>query len=136
MPIIRAKTKVIKYSLTTNVYVLYFFVLGGIVGAQDMLTEADWQKANIRSVVNAAIEPHVDGGHRFTVEGPSVDLTAQQGLGLSLAVHELATNATKYGALSVEKGYVIIRWTVEADRDRRRPACHAASMHTQVRSSA
>lgn len=83
--------------------------------AQDMLTETNWQTADIRSVVEAAIEPHIDGGQRFTVEGPSVDLTAQQGLGISLAVHELATNATKYGALSNETGHVTIRWSVETE---------------------
>ncbi|KQT46363.1 hypothetical protein ASG43_12140 [Aureimonas sp. Leaf454] len=83
--------------------------------AQDMLTETDWQKADIRSVVEAAIEPHADGGHRFAIEGPPVDLTAQQGLGISLAVHELATNATKYGALSNEEGRVTISWSVDAD---------------------
>ncbi|RIX98693.1 sensor histidine kinase [Aureimonas flava] len=83
--------------------------------AQDMLTETNWETTDIRDVVQAAIAPHTDGGNRFTVEGESVDLTAQQGMGLALAIHELATNAAKYGALSNASGNVEISWETGGD---------------------
>ncbi|WP_224008063.1 PAS domain-containing protein [Aureimonas sp. SA4125] len=79
--------------------------------AQDMLTKSDWEVSQIRDVVEAATAAHADGPERFSFDGPSVSISAQQSLGLSLAVHELATNATKYGALSVDEGRVSISWT-------------------------
>lgn len=84
--------------------------------AQDMLNETGWESSPISDVVAAAIEPHRDGGERFVVGGSSGQLTPQQGMGLSLAVHELATNATKYGALSSDAGKVLISWTITADQ--------------------
>ena len=86
-----------------------------LAAAQDSLTQYNWEKASIRDVVAAAILPHADGDHRINATGPDLDLTAQQGLGLSLAIHELGTNATKYGALSAEDGHVEITWDVEED---------------------
>ncbi|KQT54088.1 hypothetical protein ASG43_00150 [Aureimonas sp. Leaf454] len=81
--------------------------------AQDMLTESNWETAEIGTVVSAAISPHVDGGKRFEIIGPSVQLTAQQGMGLALAIHELATNAAKYGALSNEGGRIRVAWALD-----------------------
>jgi PAS domain S-box-containing protein len=86
--------------------------------AQDMLTESNWETADVRNVVSAALAPHLNGDCRFTIEGPSADLTAQQGMGLALAIHELATNATKYGALSSDGGHVMVSWTIEGGRFR------------------
>lgn len=85
--------------------------------AQDMLTETRWETADIGEVVAASIAPH-DGGSRFVLEGPPADLTAQQGMGLALALHELATNAAKYGSLSNAVGTVAIRWDRDGDRIR------------------
>lgn len=84
--------------------------------AQDMLTETNWKASNIQEVVDAAIAPHRDRPDAFRVTGESLDLTPQQAMGLSLAIHELATNAIKYGALSVEGGSVEISWQAESDR--------------------
>jgi two-component sensor histidine kinase len=81
--------------------------------AQDMLTETNWEAADIRAVVQAAVAPHLDGGERFVIGGPAADVTAQQAMGLLLAIHELATNATKYGALSTESGQVLLSWTID-----------------------
>lgn len=84
--------------------------------AQDILTEHRWETADIQEVVEAAIAPHTDGGHRFVITGENLDLTAQQSMGLALALHELSTNATKYGALSNEHGTVNISWRTNDDR--------------------
>lgn len=79
--------------------------------AQDLLTGMSVTAAEITAITNAALAPHRDGADRIVLDGPSVYLSAQQALGLSLAVHELATNATKYGALSVPQGRVDITWS-------------------------
>ncbi|TFF17863.1 histidine kinase [Jiella endophytica] len=83
--------------------------------AQDMLTDTNWEVADIGNVVEAAVSPHRDHPHRFTIDGPEHDLTAQQALGLSLALHELGTNAAKYGALSTDGGVVDLRWSVSGE---------------------
>ena len=79
--------------------------------AQGLMTELG-DTADIVTVVARSIEPHHDGTDRFVTEGPSLALTAQQAVGLSLVVYELATNAAKYGALSVDTGRVSVRWQV------------------------
>ena len=87
--------------------------------AQDMLNETGWEASPIEDVVAAAIAPHHDGAGastgRFSLGGSPGQLTPQQGMGLSLAVHELATNAAKYGALSTAEGRIAITWTIGAD---------------------
>ena len=85
--------------------------------AQDLLNETGWESSPIEDVVKSAIEPHQDRDDRFLVAGSPGKLTPQQGLGLSLAVHELATNATKYGALSTDEGRVSISWDINGDED-------------------
>lgn len=83
--------------------------------AQDVLTLANWQAAEIHDVVHAAFAPHCDRAERFSIDGPKLSLSPQQSMGLSLAVHELATNAVKYGALATEMGHVEIAWTVSEE---------------------
>lgn len=83
--------------------------------SQDMLTESNWQAADIRYVMDAALEPHSDRPDRFTVHGPSMSLNAMQSMGLALTLHELATNAAKYGALSVDAGTITIDWSHQVD---------------------
>ncbi|WP_244493058.1 MULTISPECIES: sensor histidine kinase [unclassified Aureimonas] len=78
--------------------------------AQDMLTETDWTIADLRAAVEAAIQPHVDREGRFVLQGQTLDLSAQQAMGIALALHELATNAVKYGALSVDEGRIHLSW--------------------------
>ncbi|BDA83270.1 hypothetical protein Sa4125_08120 [Aureimonas sp. SA4125] len=86
--------------------------LTALARAQDILTQKSWTTADIRDIVEDALEPHRIGEGRYQVDGPSFTLTAQQGLGLSFAMHELATNAAKYGAMSTENGAVAIEWSL------------------------
>ncbi len=85
--------------------------------AQDILTATDWISAEVEAVVEHAVAPHRDEDARFTIAGPPARMSARQALGLSLAVHELATNAAKYGALSNDSGSVSIGWTVNEAKD-------------------
>lgn len=83
--------------------------------AQDVLTGMSVTAAEISAIARTAVAPHVDGDDRISIVGPQVYLSAQQALGLSLAIHELATNATKYGALSRPEGRITIRWDKQDD---------------------
>lgn len=82
----------------------------------DLLTQSDWGTTPIASVVTAELAPYTrpeDGV--LEIEGPMVELAPNDALSLGLALHELATNASKYGALSVSGGKVAIRWSMIAD---------------------
>jgi len=82
-----------------------------------ILTQQSWDSADLHDVVWSALRPHgAPDRERFTVEGPALRLDPKSAVALSMAVHELCTNAIKYGALSVEAGHVEVRWSVAADR--------------------
>ena len=79
--------------------------------AHDILTQTSWQGAPIEEVVEKALVPHRTVQNRIHVSGQEVEVAPKQALSLALAVHELATNALKYGALSSETGSVRITWS-------------------------
>jgi two-component sensor histidine kinase len=74
-----------------------------------ILIDKEWQGADIAEVVRTEMGPY---GGRVSIEGPSLMLTAQAAQNFALALHELATNAAKYGALSNQTGRVHINWSV------------------------
>lgn len=84
--------------------------IAALAGAHDLLTREHWEGVALRDVVTKAVEAFAAG--RVTIEGgPRVTLQPKQAIAITMALHELATNATKYGALSVEGGNVAIKWT-------------------------
>jgi two-component sensor histidine kinase len=87
--------------------------LVALAKAHDILTRESWEGADLREIVTGAIATHATRD-RFVVSGPSVWLTPSVGLSLALTLHELATNAVKYGALSNETGTIAIIWRLEA----------------------
>ncbi|MGP9814073.1 GAF domain-containing protein [Rhodopseudomonas sp. NSM] len=80
--------------------------------AHDVLLQQDWRAAPVRSIVETAICIFDDVG-RFDVSGGSVPLGSRSALSLALLLHELTTNAVKYGALANDSGRVQIAWTIE-----------------------
>jgi PAS domain S-box-containing protein len=77
--------------------------------AHDLLTRENWEGAELHDVTARVAEPH--GGHaRFDLSGPAIRLSPKTALSLSMALHELATNAVKYGALSTPDGRIRIAW--------------------------
>jgi PAS domain S-box-containing protein len=81
--------------------------------AHNLLTEQNWEGAELDRVVRDAIA-YLDQD-RIEVSGPALWLAPRAALALALALHELSTNATKYGALCGERGRVRIGWSVEGD---------------------
>jgi PAS domain S-box-containing protein len=91
--------------------------LMALSAAHDLLTRENWESASMRRIVEDAVAPHDSGSGRFRTEGPDLRLPPKTAVSLALALHELATNAAKYGALSDPAGHVEIVWTSEARGD-------------------
>jgi two-component sensor histidine kinase len=82
----------------------------------DVLTQESWNSAELRTIVHQAISPFESVDlQRFAISGPAIKLPPQQVLPLSMAIHELLTNALKYGALSVPSGWISISWDIASD---------------------
>lgn len=79
--------------------------------SQAALTQRQWAVASITDTIRASIEPFADpNSSRINFRGPEVELDPKPSQALSMALHELFTNASKYGALSVLEGRVDIEW--------------------------
>ena len=76
------------------------------------MTGEAWEGAGLREVARRALLPFAEGG-RVLAEGPQVRLGPRATLALSMALHELATNAAKHGALSAPGGRVRLGWSLE-----------------------
>jgi len=86
--------------------------VAAIARAHSMLTEHDGRAgASLHDLVLTEFEPYRDG-HNISVEGVDIALKPQPGLSLAMAIHELASNAAKYGALSTPAGRLSVSWTV------------------------
>ncbi|SFG43514.1 PAS domain S-box protein [Methylobacterium gossipiicola] len=85
--------------------------------AHDLLMGGALGSTLIGPVVRGALRLHEDRPGRFRLDGPDLEIGAKPALSLALMLHELATNAAKYGALSCETGHVAIRWAVEERED-------------------
>jgi two-component sensor histidine kinase len=87
--------------------------LSALAAAQALLIDAETKPATLMHVVTHALAPHASQDNRFTLSGPEIELGGRQAHALTVALHELATNAAKYGALSTELGTVEIEWAQE-----------------------
>jgi PAS domain S-box-containing protein len=88
---------------------------------QDLLSQAGSDKVEVGALVRAELAAHADSGsRRARVSGPEVHLTTRQVQNFALALHELATNAVKYGALRDGNGELLVTWEVVRDKRQRR----------------
>ena len=80
--------------------------------AHSLLSQSRWEGVAINSLLMEELDPYIRGHPAFDIVGPDLVLTSKSALALSLAIHELATNAAKYGALSSPGGRVSIHWAL------------------------
>ena len=73
-------------------------------------SENDGSAVSLSGAIEQALHPHANAPHRYSIDGPELQLSPKTALSLSLAVHELATNALKYGAWSSATGKVDVKW--------------------------
>jgi PAS domain S-box-containing protein len=85
--------------------------LMALAAAHDLLTQENWDAAKLGTLVRSALRPFA-AEDRLVISGPDLPVRPQAAVSLTLALHELATNAAKYGALSNQTGVVTVKWTV------------------------
>jgi two-component sensor histidine kinase len=89
----------------------YSIRVRALAGAYDTLLAEEHESADIKDVIERAVTPHHEpGDNRFHLDGPMIALPSKAVVALSLVLHELATNAVKYGALSTLTGHVELTW--------------------------
>jgi PAS domain S-box-containing protein len=87
----------------------------GLSLSQDLLVTSEWKGVDVAALVRAQLAPFGDlDGRRISLAGPDLLLSPTAAQGIGMALHELATNAAKYGALSNAAGRVRIDWSVTA----------------------
>ncbi len=93
--------------------------IGALARAHDLLTEVAWDGASLTRVISQTLEPHVGPGQadRVSLAGPEVRLGPNAAVTLTMAFHELATNAAKYGAFSTTDGQVQVDWQLDSASD-------------------
>ncbi|MBV9290318.1 MAG: hypothetical protein JO288_21295 [Hyphomicrobiales bacterium] len=85
-----------------------------LANSNKRIIDSDHQQVPVREIVQAQIEPLAS---RIAIDGPDVAVAAEQAQNVGLVIHELLTNATKYGALSNGSGKVAIAWAADRSRD-------------------
>lgn len=89
--------------------------LRALAGANDLLLSAEWNGADMAELAHVTLKAYdseVSGTHRIAITGPSLQVHPDATLALVLILHELATNAAKYGALSTPDGHLDVSWEV------------------------
>ncbi|HEX3860317.1 MAG TPA: chemotaxis protein CheB [Stellaceae bacterium] len=93
--------------------------LDGLAKTHNLLMQSDTQAATLRDLAVAELSSHAaDDGSCYVIEGDDLSLDSRRALAIGMMFHELATNAAKYGALSVPTGRVTVSWTVTLPGER------------------
>lgn len=86
--------------------------LYSLAGSHDLLVQENWHGALLEELIRSQLGHHCDlVGSQIALSGPSLQVQPDAAQHIGMALHELATNAAKYGALSVPQGHVQISWT-------------------------
>lgn len=102
------------HSLDREVVKTFQSRLVALSRAHDVLLRTDWKPTTLQELFRSVLRLETEG-QRFKVDGPEIEVGPQAALSLSLLLHELMTNAIKYGALSVDDGRVNVDWELVGD---------------------
>jgi len=87
--------------------------LSGLAASNALLARGDWRGSSLRELIEFQLAPFIDlTSPQLEISGPEVNLAADASQAIGLALHELATNAVKYGALSSSRGRLGISWSI------------------------
>jgi two-component system CheB/CheR fusion protein len=94
--------------------------LAALANAHALLVQSEWQGADLRALTRIQLRPYASGNaRRLQIEGPATLLPSELATPFALVLHELATNAAKYGALAEQAGTVSVRWDVSKNNGQR-----------------
>jgi two-component sensor histidine kinase len=94
--------------------------LGALAEAHNLLSQEKWQGSTLQDVVSRVMQPYLlNSPERMRMSGPNVPLSPRLAVVLSMIVHEIATNAAKYGALSNDTGTIRLDWEVTENAGRK-----------------
>lgn len=87
--------------------------LGALAEAHNLLSKEKWQGSELQDVIGRVLQPYLlNNAERMRIAGPRVPLSPRLAVVLSMILHEIATNAAKYGALSNDSGIIVLDWEV------------------------
>jgi PAS domain S-box-containing protein len=89
--------------------------IAGIAASNNLLVSGKWQGVEVERLIDSQLSPFVDLAARVVLDGPPLRLTPAAAQALGMALHELATNAVKYGALANERGKIRVHWLVTGE---------------------
>ncbi|MBB4004975.1 MAG: HWE histidine kinase domain-containing protein [Aurantimonas endophytica] len=98
---------------TTQLLATLSEALNSLARSADLLAGRGWESADINDLVLAQLKPFGAAGDQISVSGPKIWLNPTAAQTIGLALHELATNAAKYGSLSESEGTVTVRWSMD-----------------------
>lgn len=84
--------------------------IGAIAKAHSLLTDAGRGEMSLHAVIETELAPYSHDGRNIAIKGRDVALTPKAGLSVAMVIHELASNAAKYGALSLRSGRLSVEW--------------------------
>lgn len=91
--------------------------ISGIAASNNLLVSGNWNGVGLARLVESQLAPFAESSARLSIEGPPVKLAPAAAQAVGMALHELATNAAKYGALSCAGGRIRIVWSLSGDSD-------------------
>lgn len=91
--------------------------LGALAASHDLLTKEHWVGASMNEVVSIVLSPFTDAlaAGQISISGPPIVLTPKAAVALSIAIHELGSNAVQHGSLTASRGRVAVEWTLKDD---------------------
>jgi two-component system CheB/CheR fusion protein len=94
--------------------------LAALSRAHNLLVASEWHGANLAELARSQLDAHAsDASDRVDIDGEPISLPADLATPVALVLHELATNASKYGSLSQPEGRVLLGWTIAKENNRR-----------------